>query len=387
MATNDVKGPSLTNKCINLISSYGLAVIIMFLLLILTFVGTLAQRTLGLHGAVDKYFTSWYFFEKGIPFPGGCLLMSVLFVNMLFGSILKARKDVKRIGILVSHVSILLLLASGLVTHLFKKEGYLDLKVGETSNEIESYLEWVVEIEELGPEENKREALVIPFELMRGLSDGNRTFFSDKLPFDLKLSQFARNSTVAKSENDGYKLQPVEKNKEAALNIPGVNFSIVNKDNEVIQSSFLWGGAPGVYSIDFDDRKFMIKMTKDSWEIPFAVTLDKFKHEYHPGTEIPKEYSSWVTQKLREEDRNIHITMNVPMRDSGYVLYQESWGKLGEGIDAPVYSQFAVSRNPSDQWPLWCCIGSATGLTIHFLLKLVTFLNRKSRKPSTVTAI
>jgi hypothetical protein len=66
------------------------------------------------------------------------------------------------------------------------------------------------------------------------------------------------------------------------------------------------------------------------------------------------------------------ITMNVPMRDQGFVLYQASFSQGVSGDQ----SVFTVASNPSDQWPLWSCIAVAFGLTLHFMMHLVRFLKR-----------
>jgi len=390
---------SLPARVFAFLTSFGLAITVMFLLLVLTLLGTLAQRDLGIHAAVSKYFTSWGFVQPmtiwgtetdsafGIPLPGGLLLMSLLFINMTCGALIKVRKDPKRFGIFIAHLSVMAMLASGLVTHLYKTDGYLDLRVGQTSNEVESYREWELEIEEIQPGETggegrTREALVIPMTKFDDLTgDQSRSFHGAELPFEIELSGYERNSKIIRTAPSEYAIEGVEKEKEAERNLPGIQFKVVDPadPSAPLAESFLHGTNPEPFVIEKDGRSFALRLGKKSWVIPFALTLDRFKHSYHPGTKTPDEYSSWVTQKVADEKRNIHITMNLPMRESGYVLYQESWGKLGEGPDAPVYSQFAVSKNPSDQWPKWSCIAATFGLLYHFCLKLFEYLRRQAR--------
>jgi hypothetical protein len=70
------------------------------------------------------------------------------------------------------------------------------------------------------------------------------------------------------------------------------------------------------------------------------------------------------------------VTMNVPVRDQGFVVYQASFSQGTNGEQ----SVFTVASNPSDQWPLWSCVAVAVGLIIHFLMHLIRFLSR-SMKP------
>lgn len=87
----------------------------------------------------------------------------------------------------------------------------------------------------------------------------------------------------------------------------------------------------------------------------------------HPGTDIPKEYSSYVTRLGGGVEREVHVTMNAPMREAGHTFYQSSYGKESDGR---VFSGFAVVRNPSDRVPIVACSILGVGMTLHFLRKL-----------------
>ena len=51
-------------------------------MMILVFVGTIAQRDMGLYYAQQKYFSNWLAWFGPIPVPGGRLTMLVMFLNM-----------------------------------------------------------------------------------------------------------------------------------------------------------------------------------------------------------------------------------------------------------------------------------------------------------------
>ena len=62
--------------------------------------------------------------------------------------------------------------------------------------------------------------------------------------------------------------------------------------------------------------------------------------------------------------RDVHITMNEPLRLKGMTLYQS---RCGRDDDGGVYSVFAVVYNPSDRVPMIACsvIGARHGAPLR----------------------
>ena len=72
----------------DLLASFGLAILLLFCLFVLTFFGTLYQVEHGLYVAKKRYFESWFLWASAggfnVPiFPGGVTCMSLLAINML----------------------------------------------------------------------------------------------------------------------------------------------------------------------------------------------------------------------------------------------------------------------------------------------------------------
>ena len=85
------------------------------------------------------------------------------------------------------------------------------------------------------------------------------------------------------------------------------------------------------------------------------MKLDRFVYRAHPGTGMPKEFSSHVTKLDRGTARKVHITMNAPLREEGYTLYQSGWGPQDAmpGSQTRFYSSFSVVAKPTKNCVPW----------------------------------
>ena len=75
----------------NFFSGYLLAVILLSLLLLLTYFGTMAQVEMGLYEASEKYFESMFLYQNIGPvtiiLPGVYLVSALMFVNLFLGGL------------------------------------------------------------------------------------------------------------------------------------------------------------------------------------------------------------------------------------------------------------------------------------------------------------
>ena len=134
--------------------------------------------------------------------------------------------------------------------------------------------------------------------------------------------------------------------------------------------------APLPWTVKVDGKTYAIDLSRQRWTLPFAVKLDKFERELHPGTERARKFTSHVTKITGKHEEKKIITMNEPLRDSGYALFQASFSMDESGKSAARQSVLAVAQNPSDHWPLWSCVIAAVGLLIHFISMLARFMKR-----------
>lgn len=389
-------------RLFNLFASFGFAAALLTFLLIVTFLGTLEQVEHGLLASQRKYFESWLItsldlgsWHVPVLIPGGFLLMILLFVNMLMGAVIRIRKNPRTVGVIIAHVSILFLLFAGFVEYFMKKDGNLALFEGQTSDEFQSYHDSVIEIEKIQPlePEGKRTALVIPAQHFQDLVKGRgRTFTHASLPFDVVVMNYEVNAEPRRVteqgrrfQADGYFIQPLARKPEAELNLDAAFVEVIDKKDKSKQAGIIWRAAAAPWSFKVGDELYAINLTRRTWRLPFAVRLEKFEREVHPGTERARKYTSHVTKLVNNREEKKIITMNAPLRDSGLVLFQASFSQDRDNA-GPVRSVFAVVENPSDNWPLWATIAVSVGLLIHMAGQLARFLSRSKKEKNTASA-
>jgi len=326
-----------------------------------------------------------------VPLPGGYLLLSLLFVNLLFGGIVQARKGWKKTGVLVAHFGILVLLLGGFVEHQMSRSGHLTLFEDEASDVFESYYEWEIAVSEERDDGEANEH-VIPGDEFTGLdSEDHRPFHREDWPFELVLSGYQPNADLMSVTGsappdarvvDGEFLRGRPMEQAMETNIAGAYITVHEDGADEPREGILWG-VPEYPAFTFetaDGAEWAIELRKKQFELPFTVRLDEFTRELHPRTDMPAGFSSDVTKIQDGMEREIHISMNEPLRHEGYTLYQASWGPQDAGPNDPLFSTFAVVRNPADQIPLYASIIITVGLVIHFTIGLVNYLRAQSKR-------
>lgn len=400
-------------KLIAFLSSFGLATVVLALLLLITFLGTLEQAEFGLVASQARYFESFFvdridigacwralaldaYWDIGnttLPvhvLPGGYTLMAVLFVNMLLGGIIRIRKSPRTIGVIISHFAILFMIAGGAVSYHFAVEGNMSLHEGGTSDEFLSFHDRVIEIEKVRADEKaKRVALVIDQSKYNDLSAGRgRTFTHESLPFDLMITNWKQHAQPKRDREggradaiDGYYIQEVSTLDESGAALPDEQLAsacvAIAKDKKTgaEQKGILWEFAAAPWTLAAGGDKYVISLVHRTYKLPFAIRLDKTEQEKHPGTERARRFTSWVTKLEDGREEKRVITMNEPVRSEGYAVFQQTFDDGSRGGGSGVKSSgFQIVQNPSDHWPLISCVIVAQGLLLHFLLMLGRFI-------------
>ncbi|MCX5759290.1 MAG: cytochrome c biogenesis protein ResB [Candidatus Hydrogenedentes bacterium] len=349
-------------KAFDWLASYELSCVLFLLLLLLTYLGTLYQVEHGLYQAQHVYFESlvlvqWVFGAIPIPLPGTYLLLIVLAVNLTLGGIIRVRMGWSKFGTLVTHAGILVLLVGAFVSYRYAVAGHLTLYEHESSNEFQSSNEWEIAVGEAtgGP---AREYLIPAraFTNLRGAL--SRSFRFPDLPFDVTLHGFSPNArpmpaTAAGGDAvDGFVLAPREAEREQEANQAGVLATIRETQGGAEKKAILWAGAYEPWVVQAGGKTWSVDLRLRRWTLPFTVTLDKFTRELHPQTNMARKFTSDVTKTEEGVAQKARITMNEPLRNLGYTLYQSSWGPSNARPGDRLYSVFAVVRNPTERFAI-----------------------------------
>ncbi|MES2729190.1 MAG: cytochrome c biogenesis protein ResB [Pseudomonadota bacterium] len=117
--------------------------VVPYIMLIL-FLGTLAQADMGLFAAQRTYFNALIFFVGPLPLPGGALALSLLTLNLFVKFLMFSQWSWRKAGIILSHLGVLLLLSGGIWTTLTAQEGAITLAEGAQTAVAKTY-------EDVGP--------------------------------------------------------------------------------------------------------------------------------------------------------------------------------------------------------------------------------------------
>ena len=370
------------NKLIALLSSHILTVAALFFLMLLTVIGTIDQKNIGLFQAQKNYFESIVAFvdvfqtSQGVfklPIPGGFAVLSLIAVNLIFAMIFKLRRRFKDLGLWVTHLGLILLLVGSLITFMYSKDGYVALFEGEGSTEFTSYHSNELLFSDTS---NTKYDQSVAF---------SEKFLSKKGSFQhpdfgikLKIQAFyinCKQQKVVPADNPEatpvLQLLAVKPEMQAESNQSGCEVLVLEPDEQITIGKFsVVLGKP--FTFKHKDRQYRLLLRRQRYPLPFTIELKKFIRENYPGTEKAKHYQSTVIIKDDNSSRRVEISMNQPLRYQGYTFFQSSFSqdvRLGR-----YQSILAVVNNPAEKWPYFSCLLIFLGMTIHYLAKLFRFL-------------
>jgi hypothetical protein len=387
----------MATKVLNILTSLRLTVLCLALALGLVFIGTLAQVKYGLYIVQHDFFGSFIVWWKGengswkIPvYPGGYLLGVVLLANLIAAHLKRFELSKKKFGIFVIHLGLILLLVGQLFTQLFQVESFMRIEEGSARNYSESgrYAELAV-IDKTDPETDF--VVAIPQSVLAH----KKVITTKDLPFKLKVDEFFENSNP-KLTADGELKYANEKLATAMeeRNIPAATVEIVTDEGS--KGSFevsnwatedqLIGSLMKNFGRDlkpssieapqftYKGHTYEVVMRPMRFYKPYTLALKDFTHDRYPGTDIPKDFSSRVQliNPEKQEDREVRIFMNNPLRYGGETYYQGGF-EPGDTV-----SILQVVRNPGWITPYVACLMVGAGLLVQFLSHLIKFSRKRA---------
>ena len=391
---------------IKFLSSLKLTVALLALGLMLIFVGTLAQVHEGLYNAQVRFFKSWFVlgvtaFNVKMPWvllPGGYTLGLALLMNLSVAHFTRFKWGWGKSGIFMTHIGVILLLLGQLGTDMLSTESAMRLEEGETKNYSEDFhANELVFINKSLPGED--EVVAIPERFLEGKGQITHA----QLPFTVKVKEYWPNSyltnfgpfiaeslakegfvRVAADQGVGPKVMVLSLPVVTAMdsrNIPTAVIEVLAGSES--KGTWLVSSQTGArQTVEHDGKIWEIALRFQRHYKVYGMTLLEFKHERYPGTDIPKDFRSRIhlVNPAKNEDRELEIFMNNPLRYDGLTFYQASF-EPGDKVTV-----LQVVKNPSWLTPYFACLMVGLGLAVQFLIHLVGFA-RKRMAPATVAAV
>jgi hypothetical protein len=387
----------MRNPFLRFFSSVRLTVACLVIGCIIVFWGTIAQVHLGLYKAQNEFFRSFfvYWHPAGsglhIPiFPGGYLLGTVLLINLLCAHARYYQPGKRKIGIVLIHLGIVLLLLGQMLTDFLAIESNLHLRIGETRNYTEADRAYELAVVDTSDKDSDK-VVAIPCSLLVRRGEVG----DPEMPFRVSVKSFYANSELSDKAAPGF--DPV---KTTAGTSPNLWWHEVPRETEMdrvdLPSAIVEittpKGSLGAFFVSAllaqpqqficDGRNYQLLLRPERFYLPFSLHLIEFRHDKYPGTDIPKNFSSRVRLQNLDtgEDREVRIFMNNPLRYRGETFYQASFDADDHG------SILQAVHNPSWLTPYFSCVLVAAGLVIQFLSHLIPFLKRRMGNPGNTGA-
>jgi ABC-type transport system involved in cytochrome c biogenesis permease subunit len=362
------------------LASLRLTVVLFALSMLVVFAGTLAQVKLGIDQAIAVYFRSWVVtwdvpgLSLPVPvLPGGWTLVILLLANMSAAWSRHFRPDWRQAGIWLSHAAVFILLAGELLIGLLQQEWVLPLDEGQSAGEVQAYRR-----QELAFVHPERGTLTIPQDQLR---PGARLDLPG-LPFQVEVEAWHPHAELSGGPAtpgllpSGVGLRPAPPptamgtvpEPAAVLKITAPNGASARW---IVSSRLRPQEIPGAGG-------WTTALRFARHPLPFTFTLDRFVHEKHAGTEIPRHFASHLRMRdhATGESRAVVISMNEPLRHAGWTFYQQSFANEGRT------TVLHAVRNPARWLPYIGCALAALGLAFHFALHLGPRLPPRSASSS-----
>jgi hypothetical protein len=313
---------------------------------------------------------------------GGAALILFMGCKILFG---------RKAGIVLLHAGIVLMMFSELITARTAQEGMMRVGEGQTVN----YVESTQEVELAFTDRSNAgydDVVVIPQSLL--VTPG--VVSSPELPFDVEIQpgHFFKNARLHELRSTdrnpatqgvglGYIAEKVGEesgtSSAGTVDLSAAYIGLREKQGgstktEVYLVAVELSTGNILQPVVSGGKTYDVQLRFKRTYKPYEVYLKKFRFERYPGTEKPKDFSSFVRVRDLERgtDRDVRIWMNNPLRYRGDTLYQADWDHATEKGTV-----LQIVTNQGWMVPYVGCMIVAVGLLGQFLLHLFGFLSRR----------
>ncbi|CAN5598253.1 cytochrome c biogenesis protein CcsA [soil metagenome] len=402
----------MLKKLLSPLSSLKLTIALIAMSILLVYAGTWAQIDTGIWTVQKKYFHSlWVWIDLrtflprpqpgeagipgGFPFLGGYALGGLMLINLLAAHATRFKFNLKRSGIILIHLGLILLIVGELLTSVLAVESQMIIDEGTTA--VFSQDTRFGELAVIDPSASADSDFVVTFpqtQLVPGA-----TIHHALVPFDIKIDDYYPNSQIlgpmqAPPGMTGKATAGFGKGIVAApeARVSGTDGGMVDMASAYVTLSAN-GQDLGKYLLSYffdggqevhvGGKTYLISLRFMRYYKPYSMTLLKFSHDKYLGTEMAKNFASRIrlVDPTKGVDREVLIRMNEPLRYAGETYYQASF----KPDDKTTILQ--VVHNPAWTMPYIACVVGALGMVIHFGMMLIASLRKRSSRQANLAAL
>jgi hypothetical protein len=296
----------------------------------------------------------------------------------------------RKAGIVLLHTGVVILMLSELSTSLLAREAQMSVFEGQKINFVEDTRSVELAfVDESDPKSN--DVYVIPERQLRRTDvikvDGLPiSIETDKKEFMKNASLTPPKGTDANKATQGAGLRWLAVNHpessgvdmSGGVDLPAVYVKLRDASTNSDLGSWLAGVRltleSGAQTVRAGGKDYKMSLRFARTYKPYSVYLYNFRFDRYPGTDTPKDYSSFI--KLEDAERgtvrDVRIWMNNPLRYRGDTLYQSSFDAATEKGTV-----LQVVENRGWMAPYVGCMIVAIGLLGQFQLHLMEFMRKR----------
>ncbi len=315
----------------------------------------------------------------------------------------------KRAGVVVLHAGVILMLIHEPIVGTLHKEQQMRIDEGKSVNYAEDIR--TVELALIDPSNPEfDDVATIPKHLLveaaSATDPAKQVISNEKLPFDVKVLKFLKNSRPddpKTSEKNlataGTGLSVVANevsagtgtDSDGAVDLTSAYVTLIDKKTKAELGTYLVGVYFNLINrpewqpnrITHEGKSWDIGLRFERFYKPYSVKLLDVSKTDYAGTETPRDYRSLVqvVQPASGEQKAVDfqkpIWMNNPMRFSGETFYQTSYSPP-DPRTGKEQTTLSVVKNTGWMIPYVACMIVAVGMLAHFWVIFVRFVGRKT---------
>ena len=309
-------------------------------------------------------------------------------INLVTALFVRFRYSWKKSGVLLVHIGVITLLIGELISSMMQVDSAMIIDEGGKSNFSEDRLLHELAIVDHSRSQETDRVYAFPHEMLENKQDARH----EELPFTVSISRYMANAEIRRRDenapsdalivNQGIGLQtyaiPLPKTgKMDDVNRTTAVLTVFDNANGEVVGTWLSSLGFPQQKFEFQGKEYSMEIRRKRYNYPFEIKLLDFSHDRYLGTNIPMNFSSEIelTHPERGENREFLIYMNHPLRYNGLTFFQSGFANE----DTTTILQ--VVSNPGRHLPYISCILIFIGLTVQFGIGLISFTQKRLKKP------